>query len=61
MSELYNLYNIGEDVNDSLIELLRDLHAFGKLDERVISIISAVFRVDVSELCEDNGITYDID
>ena len=46
---------------DKLIELLETLHAFNKLDQRVIDIISTVFEIDnIDQICKENGITYNI-
>ena len=39
-------------------KLLEDLHAFNKLDKRVVDIISEVFGVDAKEICSKYGITY---
>ena len=60
MSE-YRLYNIGEDVNEHIIQLLMKLHAFGELNELIVEIIGVAFSVDAFKMCEDNGITYDIE
>ena len=43
-----------------LIELIEGLHAFGKLDKRVLMIISEVFDIDAFNLCKEHGITYDL-
>ena len=60
MSE-YKLYNIGEDVNKHIIELLMKLHALRKLDKRIVLIVGDAFDVDAVKMCKDNGITYDIE
>ena len=41
-----------------VVELLRSLHAFNKLDATTISIITDVFSVDAEEICREYGITY---
>lgn len=47
---------------DKLIELLETLHAFNKLDQRMIDIIARVFELDnIDDLIKDNGITYNKD
>ena len=61
MSEPYRLYNIGEDVNKHIIELLMKLHALRKLDKRIVLIVGDAFDVDAVKMCKDNGITYDIE
>lgn len=45
-------------MENQIIQLLNDLSAFNKLDRRVVQIISDVFKIDASELCKQNGITY---
>ena len=40
------------------MRLLSNLAAFNKLDERVVDIISKVFKMDAKEICEKWGITY---
>lgn len=41
-----------------ILTLLSNLSAFNKLDSKVVSIISVVFKVDAKEVCEKWGITY---
>lgn len=41
-----------------ILRLLSNLAAFNKLDERVVDIISKVFKIDAKEICEKWGITY---
>jgi len=55
-------YNKGYTMikKEIIIKLLSNLHAFQKLDKRIISIIGEVFKVDAFKLCDDNGITYNI-
>jgi hypothetical protein len=38
--------------------LLYSLHAFNKLDNIVVNIISEAFNVDAKEICKKQGITY---
>jgi hypothetical protein len=40
-------------------QTLRDLHAFGKLDIRVVNSIGKICKVDAAEICSKQGITYD--
>jgi len=50
-----------EELIDAVTGLLYDLHALNKLDIRVINSISHNFRIDAVELCELEGITYNVD
>lgn len=45
-------------MREKILRLLSNLAAFNKLDERVVDIISKVFKVDAKEICEKWGITY---
>ena len=49
-----------EEIKEAVISLLYDLHLSGKLDLYVINSISNSFSINAEELCEDNGITYNI-
>jgi hypothetical protein len=48
-------------MEEAIIGLLFDLHAFNMLNINIINSISKNFGVDAEELCEANGITYDIE
>ena len=41
-----------------ILRLLQDLSAFNELNERIVKVISDVFKVDAEEICRKNGITY---
>lgn len=45
-------------MEEKVIRLLSNLSAFNKLDKRVVSIITEVFKIDADELCKKYGITY---
>ncbi len=47
-------------MKQKILDLIKSLHAFQKLDDRVLRVISNVFKVDAFEICKENGITYDI-
>jgi len=49
-----------EQLKYAIVELLFDLHARNILDIYVLDSISRNFKVDAIELCESNGITYEI-
>jgi hypothetical protein len=48
-------------MNEAIVGLLFDLHAYNVLDLYVINSISKNFGVDAEELCEANGITYNME
>lgn len=50
--------NDNEVLNQKIVDLLYDLHSFGKLNSKVLESISRIFEVDAFELCEEQGITY---
>ena len=41
-------------------ELLRSLHAFQELNERIVNIISYTLNVDAKLICKENGIVYNV-
>ena len=45
-------------MDEKILRLLSNLSAFNKLDVRVVSIISEVFKIDAKELCRKWGISY---
>jgi hypothetical protein len=49
-----------EEIKVAVVELLYDLHAMNKLDAHLVNNISRNFKVDAVELCEANGITYNL-
>jgi len=50
--------NQSERVRAGVLELLRVLHKFGRLDDVLLYMISASFNVDADEICGENGITW---
>lgn len=50
-----------EEIKVAIIELLYDLHSKNLLNEYIIDSISRNFKVDASEICIENGITYYIE
>jgi len=49
------------DTNETIAtNLLLDLHAFNKLDDIVVQIISNRLGVNAKEICHTLGITYNI-
>jgi len=50
-----------EQVRYAIVELLFDLHARNVLDIFVLDSISRNFKVDAMKLCDDYGITYNIE
>jgi len=50
-----------EQIKQAIVEILFDLHSFNKLDARVLNSIGKNFDIDIYEMCEDNGITYNIE
>jgi len=50
-----------EELKTAIVELLLDLHAFNKLDRFVIDSISVHFKVNAEEICEEYGITYNVE
>ena len=45
-------------MEEKILRLLSNLSAFNKLDARVVSIISEVFKIDTKEICRKWGISY---
>jgi len=43
---------------EQIIDLLYTLQKFNKLDNRIVDIVSEVFKVDAKQLCNTNGIVY---
>ena len=50
-----------EQLKEALIELLYDLHSVDKLNAYVLNSISKNFNIDAYDLCDCNGITYDLE
>lgn len=44
--------------DEEILKLLYDLSAFNQLTERIVNIISDVFKVDAKGICRENGIVY---
>lgn len=49
-----------KEVDKAIIHLLKDLHAFNKLDAITVNLISHTFKVNATQMCKDNGIVYNI-
>ena len=49
-----------EELKQTVINLLYDLHAFQMLNNRIVKLIGIHFDLDAFGLCRENGITYDI-
>lgn len=52
--------NVSKDnmEKEQIIDLLYTLQKFNKLDNRIVDIVSEVFKVDAKQLCNTNGIVY---
>ena len=50
-----------EQLKHAIINLLYDLHSFNKLDTFVLNSINESFKIDAFELCELEGITYNLE
>jgi len=50
-----------EEIKNAVINLLYDLHSFNRLDIHIVEAISRNFNIDAIELCEIQGITYNLD
>jgi len=49
-----------EELKQTVINLLYDLHAFQVFNDRIVKIIEIHFELDTFELCKQEGITYNI-
>lgn len=50
-----------EELKEALVNLMYDLHTKDRLDNYVLNSISSNFHTNAYELCDTNGITYDIE
>jgi hypothetical protein len=50
-----------EQLRAAVIELLYDLHSITELNEYILNSITRNFKIDAYELCEQYGITYNIE
>jgi hypothetical protein len=49
-----------EELQQTVTNLLYDLHAFNLLNDRIVKLIGIHFDLDAFAICRDEGITYDI-
>lgn len=50
-----------DEIRAAVVELLYDLHTYTKLNEYILNSITRNFKVNAYELCDEYGITYDIE
>jgi len=48
-------------MKDSVLEVLREMHAFNKLSRRAVGGLSLLTGINCEELCRKEGITYTVD
>ena len=49
------------EIKAAVVELLFDLHSFNKLDRFIVDSISRNFKINAEELCDEYGITYNME
>lgn len=49
-----------EELKQTVVNLMYDLHTFQLLNDRIVKLIGIHFDLDAFALCREEGITYDI-
>jgi hypothetical protein len=49
-----------EELKQTVVNLMYDLHAFQLLNERIVRLLGIHFELDAFALCREHGITYNI-
>ena len=49
-----------EELKQTVINLMYDLHAFQLLNDRIVRLLGIHFELDAFALCREEGITYNV-